>query len=124
MIKAELVSGDFEEKTMTFETEGEMILKAGKYKILTDEQLKKHSLNFGDWLMNNCDLSEDSSLWSYEGEDYTNEKLYDFFIEEYTGEKISTDLDRLLKKQENCNHVFEKEGKTPFKSCVKCGLIG
>lgn len=34
MIKAELVSGDFEENTMTFEIEGEMILKSGKYVIM------------------------------------------------------------------------------------------
>lgn len=39
MIKAELVSGDFEENTMTFEIKGEMILRAGNYVILTEEKI-------------------------------------------------------------------------------------
>tara|TARA_R110000787_G_C13051630_1_gene406625 strand:+ start:186 stop:311 length:126 start_codon:yes stop_codon:yes gene_type:complete len=35
-----------------------------------------------------------------------------------------TDLERCLKKQANCtSHIFENEGKTPFKSCEKCGKI-
>ena len=29
-----LITGDFEDNTMTFEIEGDMILKAGKYKIV------------------------------------------------------------------------------------------
>ena len=45
MIKAELVSGDFEDNTMTFEIEGDMILKAGKYTIYTDEENKNLSLS-------------------------------------------------------------------------------
>ena len=45
MIKAGLVSGDFEDNTMTFEIEGDMILKAGKYTIYTDEENKNLSLS-------------------------------------------------------------------------------
>lgn len=40
-----------------------------------DEQ----SINFIDWLMTNCELAEDNSLWSYDSEDYTNEKLFEIF---------------------------------------------
>jgi len=31
---------------------------------------------FSYWLMENCELEEDNALWSYDGEDYSNEKLY------------------------------------------------
>lgn len=41
---------------------------------------KKKALDFNDWLMTNCTLSEDGTIWSYEGEDYTNEKLYKIFL--------------------------------------------
>jgi len=37
------------------------------------------SKGFVDWLMENCELAEDNSLWSYNGEDYTNEKLYEIY---------------------------------------------
>ena len=36
-------------------------------------------LDFTNWLMDNCELSEDNSLWSYNGEDYINEKLLEIF---------------------------------------------
>ena len=45
MKKADLISGDFEDNTMTFEIEGDMILKAGKYIILTEEEHKNLSLS-------------------------------------------------------------------------------
>jgi len=38
MIKAQLVTGDFNDNTMTFEIKGEMILKGGKYVILTEQE--------------------------------------------------------------------------------------
>ena len=38
MFKAELVTGDFSENTMTFEIKGKMELKAGEYMILTKEE--------------------------------------------------------------------------------------
>lgn len=40
------------------------------------------ALDFVDWLMDNCELSEDQSLWSYNSEDYTNEKLFEIFFAE------------------------------------------
>ena len=43
MKKATLISGDFEDNTMTFEIKGEMVLKAGKYIIFTEEEYKKHN---------------------------------------------------------------------------------
>lgn len=42
----------------------------------------KMSLDFADWLMENCELSEDKSLWSYNSEDYTNEKLFEIFYKQ------------------------------------------
>jgi hypothetical protein len=41
---------------------------------------------FVDWLMENCELAEDNSLWSYNGEDYTNEKLFKIYINEIEAE--------------------------------------
>lgn len=40
---------------------------------------KTIALEFVDWLMENCELADDNSLWSYDGEDYTNEKLFKIF---------------------------------------------
>ena len=37
-------------------------------------------LKFVDWLMDNCELADDNSLWSYESEDYTNERLFEIFL--------------------------------------------
>lgn len=44
------------------------------------------ALDFAEWLMQNCDLSEDRSLYSYEGEDYTNEKLLEIFLNQRNDE--------------------------------------
>ena len=41
IIKAELITGDFENNTMTFEIEGEMILVAGKYIIIKEADYHK-----------------------------------------------------------------------------------
>ena len=38
MFKAELLTGDFLENTMTFEIKGKMELKAGEYVVLTKEE--------------------------------------------------------------------------------------
>lgn len=42
------------------------------------------ALDFLNWLMENCELSSDQSLWSYNGEDYTNEKLFKVFLRHKT----------------------------------------
>ena len=42
MYKAELISGDFEDNTITFEIEGEMTLRAGDYVILAKEEFEKN----------------------------------------------------------------------------------
>lgn len=34
-----------------------------------------HALGFSTWLMENCELADDNSLWSYESEDYSMEGL-------------------------------------------------
>ncbi|MFC5046317.1 hypothetical protein ACFSTE_13230 [Aquimarina hainanensis] len=39
--QAELISGDFEDNTMTFEVKGEMTLRPGNYVILSEEEYKK-----------------------------------------------------------------------------------
>lgn len=43
--------------------------------------MKKHAINFVSWLMENCQLSDDNSLWSYMGEDYSLEGIYKVFEE-------------------------------------------
>lgn len=47
----------------------------------TDRTELNDSVRFSYWLMENCELAEDNSLWSYHGEDYTNEKLYEIWAE-------------------------------------------
>ena len=37
---------------------------------------------FTEWLMDNCTLSEDRSLYSYESEDYTNARLLKIYKKE------------------------------------------
>ena len=41
MLKAELITGDFSENTMTFQIKGKMELMAGDYVILTKEEYDK-----------------------------------------------------------------------------------
>ena len=52
---------------------------------------KQEVLDFSYWLMDNCTLSEDRSVYSHDtdGEDYTNERLYEIF-------KIHQKLDKHL----------------------------
>lgn len=42
----------------------------------SDEEDLNEPILFSYWLMENCELLEDNSLWRYESEDYTNEGLY------------------------------------------------
>jgi len=44
--------------------------------------MKEYALQFVNWLMDNCELAEDNSLWTYNSEDYTNEKLYEIFSQQ------------------------------------------
>lgn len=39
----------------------------------------EETIKFVDWLMINCELAKDNSLWSYDGEDYSNEKLFKIY---------------------------------------------
>ena len=41
---------------------------------------KVDSINFTDWLMTNCELSEDQTIWSYDSEDYTLEELHKIYL--------------------------------------------
>ncbi len=34
---------------------------------------------FVEWLQDNCELSEDKTIWSYDSEDYTNERLFEIY---------------------------------------------
>lgn len=45
MYKAELITGDLEDNTMTFEVKGEMILKAGTYIILSKKEYNELNNN-------------------------------------------------------------------------------
>lgn len=44
--------------------------------------MKTYSLLFASWLMENCTLAKDQSLWSYNGDDYTLLKLFHVWQEE------------------------------------------
>ncbi|MFA5296585.1 MAG: hypothetical protein WC389_00075 [Lutibacter sp.] len=46
----------------------------------------KVTIGFVNWLMENCELAEDNSLWSYNGEDYTNKKLFKIYKNEIKAE--------------------------------------
>ncbi|MBE7688429.1 hypothetical protein F6A46_09295 [Tenacibaculum finnmarkense genomovar ulcerans] len=37
------------------------------------------SIQFNDWLIDKCELSEDKTIWSYNSEEYSTETLFDFF---------------------------------------------
>ena len=37
---------------------------------------------FVEWLQDNCELSEDKTIWSYDSEDYTNERLFEIYKSE------------------------------------------
>jgi len=43
---------------------------------------EKFSLDFTNWLMDSCELSHDNSSWSFNSEDYTNEKLLEIYKKE------------------------------------------
>lgn len=47
-----------------------------------EDEYLNDSVRFSYWLMENCELAEDNSLWVYEGEDYTNEGLYQIWLNE------------------------------------------
>ena len=59
----QLVTGDFEDNTMTFEIEGEMILQAGKYRI-EQIQIGNQVKNLGIANVSNCALFEKEKLIS------------------------------------------------------------
>jgi len=59
-------------------TSGESGRFADKCEKIADD----FAIGFSDWLMENCTLAEDNSLWSYESEDYTNEKLLEIYKKE------------------------------------------
>ena len=40
------------------------------------------ALLFLEWIMDNCELSEDKSLYSHDSEDYSNENLLEIFKKE------------------------------------------
>lgn len=55
------------------------IIESIELSLAQKEQVIVCDFSFVDWLMENCELAEDNSLWSYAGEDYTNEKLFKIF---------------------------------------------
>lgn len=40
---------------------------------------KEEVLNFTDWLITNCELSDDQTIWSYDSEDYSLDGIYEVF---------------------------------------------
>ena len=44
-----------------------------------NELVKSESIDFLDWLMTNCELSEDQTIWSYNSEDYSLEGIYEVY---------------------------------------------
>lgn len=51
---------------------------AEKCEIIADD----FSLGFADWLMCNCQLAEDGTLWSYDSEDWSLEGLLEIYKED------------------------------------------
>ena len=55
-MNAELITGDLKLNTMTFEIQGEMVLKAGNYVVLTEKEYanlkSKESIPLGDIILN------------------------------------------------------------------------
>lgn len=41
--------------------------------------IEREQLEFLHWVMDNCELADDNSLWTYLGQDYTNEGLLRVF---------------------------------------------
>jgi len=50
-----------------------------KYNLKTEDEF---AIGFAEWLMDNCEISEDCSLWYYESEDYTTGKLLEIYKKE------------------------------------------
>ena len=42
--------------------------------------MKERAIEFVNWLMKNCELAKDNSLWDYNGEYYSVEKLYRIYL--------------------------------------------
>lgn len=59
-----LITGDFEDNTMTFEIEGEMILQSGRYKIV--------QIEVGNQVKNNVDLANVSKCCNVDCNDLTD----------------------------------------------------
>ena len=80
LVQIKLMNG----KLMEFDTGIEMLEWLEKKYRDKKGNLKTKSVQgkFVDWLMENCQLSEDGTVWSYNGEDYTNEKLFQIFREQ------------------------------------------
>ena len=52
----------------------------------------KIPIDFIDWLMTNCELSKDQTIWSYDSEDYCIEGIYELF-------KINTAVNNYFKNE-------------------------
>ena len=69
MIKGEMITGDFEENTITFEIDGKMTLQAGNYVILKQDEydaLVKNNVDLAN--VSNCDACDGTGL--VEGEHF------------------------------------------------------
>jgi len=37
--------------------------------------------------------------------------------------KSNSEVEKILAKQSDCEHKYEKNGTTPFRMCEKCGAV-
>ena len=83
-LKVEIKGKDYEIEKEVFDLIHSISLERDKLKNTPTlfKLQREASLNFTDWLMENCELSEDGTIWSYDSEDYTNERLYEIFESE------------------------------------------
>ena len=62
----------YQSSNLDVDTRNEIYVFASAY-------AEKTSIDFTYWLMTNCELSEDQTIWSYDSEDYSIEGVYEIF---------------------------------------------
>lgn len=75
---------EIEHKILVYEQPAQNIQTLTDLKQEEDELIKESALSFNEWLVENCELNED--IWSYYGEDYSLEKLFEIFRNQFKPE--------------------------------------
>lgn len=56
--------------------------ESGRFADKCEKIADNYAYNFAEWLIDNCQISEDSSLWRCDIEEYTTEKLLEIYKKE------------------------------------------